>query len=405
MRTTAASAICLLLVSSATLAAQDKAPELPAFRIGDVVDVGFRLRLQMDWRRFQPAPETPQPLFGVRLARIGLKGTIFGRVDYQIERDLQSSPTPWADVYANVPLLSGVQLRAGHFKVPFSLEQLTGRMELDFAFRSLAADYLAPGREIGAMVHGTTLEKRLKYQAGVFRSGGDNTRRSERESRSDGALVGGRLVMKPWGDDGPRVLSKLGIGGSATSGRVPPGPNSLRGHDYADEPLFHEVEVNGVRRRLGMELEWRYGPLSLRSERIHVADQRLGQGTDDDDLVDAIADGWYVSGTWLITGQKKTDRVQPSRSALRGGLGAIEVVARIEDFRFGSASSDAPPSADRRARTIATNADRAVTCGLNWYAASNLKLQLDVIREQLTSRGVAIDVPRWLGIVRVQVAL
>jgi phosphate-selective porin OprO/OprP len=395
--------IVLLLVPSAARA--QERPQLPTVRLGDLVDVAFHVTLQTDWE-FDAEGEGPQPSFEFRRARVGLEGTLFRRIDYQIERDFHSDATPWADAYANVALAPGLQLRAGHFKVPFSLDRLTGRTDLDFTYRSLAAEYLAPGRSIGAMAHGNTFGKRLRYQAGVFRGDGDNLRDSQSEAAAAGALVGGRVVVRPWAQHaGARILSKLGFGGSATANRIPAGRNSIRGDDHGGERLFHEVEVAGVRRRLGMELEWRYGPVAVRGERIHLDDQRRGQGTDDDDLPEAIADGWYVSSTCLLTGERKVEEVQPSRSLLRGGPGAIELAARIEAFRFGSAGSEAPASRDPRARTIAADADRALTLGVNWYAISNLKLQLDVVREQLTTRGLTVRDGRWRGIIRLQVVL
>jgi phosphate-selective porin len=311
-------------------------------------------------------------------------------------------------VFANVALPRGIELRAGRFKVPFSLEQLTAATELDFAYRSLTAAYLAPGREIGAMAHGKVLGNRVKYQAGLFRAGGDNTRRSERDAPSAGSTTGGRLVFRPW--EGARAsspLSKLAVGASMTSGRIPQGPNAIRGHTYADVPLFHDVLVNGRRRRIGGELEWRYGPVSIRSERIRVTDQRLGEGTDDDDLQDAVANGWYASGTWLVTGEKKTDRIKPSRPLLRGGVGALELAARIERFRFASALTDVPASRDARARTIAADADHAMTFGVKWYPTRTVTLQINVVREMLVRRGADPDAatPVWSRVIRMQFEL
>lgn len=396
----------VLLVSS-PLAAQEGTPREPSIRFGNLLDIEPRATLQTEWRRFDGQPASRGSVVELRRARIGIEGRVFRHVEYQVERDLHETSTPWADVYANVTFPRGVGLRAGHFKVPFSLERLTAAAELDFAYRSLTADYLAPGREIGAMVHGKALGNRLRYQAGLFRGGGDNVRSSERDASSRSRLMGGRLVVRPWDGARASVASKLAVGLSLTSGRLPQGPNSIRVHTFADDPLAHEVFVNGQRRRIGGEVEWRFRSMSLRGERVHVSEQRLGEGTDDDDLPHATANGWYLSGTWLITGEKKSDRVRPSRSVPQGGRGAVEVTARIEGVRFGSIVTDAPASRDSRARTIAGDADRAVTVGVNWYATRAIKLQLNWVREEITRQGVVGNSPSpgWNPVVRLQFTL
>ena len=84
---------------------------------------------------------------------------------------------PWRDVFLNVRLARALELRAGKFKMPFGLEETTSTMDLDFAYRTLGSDALAPAREIGAMAHGR-VTRLLEYEAGVFRGDGENARSS-----------------------------------------------------------------------------------------------------------------------------------------------------------------------------------------------------------------------------------
>ena len=78
-----------------------------------------------------------------------------------------------------------VQVRAGKFKIPFGLEQLTGISNLDFVYRSLSASYLAPARDIGVAVHGRFFDRGLNYWAGWFRQDGDNARSSTIDGAGD----------------------------------------------------------------------------------------------------------------------------------------------------------------------------------------------------------------------------
>lgn len=398
----------VLTMAATTATAQEGPIRLPSLALGAKAQADFRLLLQLDWRRLH-APEGPEPSsFDVRRARVDIEGTILDRIEYQVEIDGRRDATPWRDVFANLRIARALEVRGGRFKMPFGLDQLTGSKDLDFAYRALLSDSLAPGRDLGAMAHGVALDKRIKYQVGVFHASGDNTRRAERASKPPAPTVGGRLVLKPW--DGARrsILSKTAAGVSFTSGRVPAGPHNVDADSFADAPIFHDVHVNGQRRRVGAELEWRYGPTAIRAERVHVTDERRGQGTDDDDLSAALSQGWYLSGSWLLTGEKKTDRIKPASSVLRGGPGAIELVARIEEVRFGSVSlPGVAPSRDRRARVIAHDADRAITGGLNWYPLPTVKLQFNVMRERLDRRGTPVNdgAASWGRVLRLQVAL
>lgn len=263
-----------------------------------MVRAEFHLTTQLDWRRF-PSPTGPSTdSFEVPRARVGIKGALFHHVEYEVERDFRKTNAPWRDVYLNVPLRRAFEVKAGRFKIPFSLDQLTGSADLDFAYRSLAATYLAPGRDVGVMAHGRFFGRRVRYQAGAFRQGGDNVRSSELLDPQSGGALAGRVVIRPWSDSGsPRALRGLFIAAAVTAGHVPEGEYSVRGHTLADVAFFPRVYGAWLRRRYGGEIDWRTGPVAMRSELIQVVDQRLGQSTNDGALPDIVAQGWYVSGT------------------------------------------------------------------------------------------------------------
>ena len=61
-------------------------------------------------------------------------------------------------------------------------------------------------------------------------------------------------------------------------------------------------------------------------------------GFDGDDLPNVGARAWYVAGTWALTGERKHGRLEPHHDLLRGGIGAVELTARVEELRFEAAS-------------------------------------------------------------------
>lgn len=278
----------LLIATAAPADAQDETGRASALRIGRAVEIAVRVKAQFDWRGFPREPDaTPPDVFDLHRARAAIEGTLTRRIEFQVERELRKTDEPWRDVYLDVDFHRAFQVRGGRFKIPFSLDQTTGGTDLDFTYRPLASTYLAPGRDVGVMVHGTMFAKRVKYRTGAFRKGGENVRPSERRDPQSGRTMASRVTVRPWpGSRAGWALRGLTAGVSFTSGEVPEGLNSPRGRTIPEEPLFPRVYVNGLRRRTGADLEWRAGPASVRGELIRSVDERLGQGTDDGDLPD-----------------------------------------------------------------------------------------------------------------------
>jgi phosphate-selective porin len=144
----------------------------PSFRFGNLLRVDVRFKFQGDFRGSQQDLSDSGGLWDVHRRRVGLEGTFLKHFEYQIEKELKKKG-PWRDVFVNFRYFSAVQIQVGKFKVPFSLEQTTGSTQLDFIYRSLLANQIAPARDVGAMVHGR-LFRALRYEAGVFRRDGEN---------------------------------------------------------------------------------------------------------------------------------------------------------------------------------------------------------------------------------------
>jgi phosphate-selective porin OprO/OprP len=123
----------------------------------------------------------------------------------------------------------------------------------------------------------------------------------------------------------------------------------------------------------------------VQAEYIRVSDERNGQGLGDVDLPDAIAQGWYLTGAWVLTGENKSGgSVNPSRPFPTEGMGAVELAARIEELEFSSdGTGGEPPFANPRAANILPNRDRILTVGVNWYLNPFVRITANGTREDL----------------------
>lgn len=362
----------------------------PSFRIGDLFRLDVRYRTQANVRRSEASLDDDQDDGAADFAshRIGLEGQVFGVLEYEVERNL-AGDEPWRDVYVNYRQFRAINLQAGHFRVPFSLDENTGATNRDFVYRSLAARQLAPGRDTGLMLHGRVIDRRVRYEVGMFREDGRNARPGRDELVAGGRTWAARVAVQPWrGAEG--WLEDVHVGVAVTGSDVPLGVPALRGETVLGSVFFaSDTPVFGSRRRTGVEFRWRPGPFSLASEYMRVTTERRGQSLDNADLSPLLASGWYASASWVITGEDKAGGLdRPARPVHRGGPGAIELAARAEGLTFRSVATGTPTSSPR-ADVIAPNTDRAVTLGLNWYLNRYVKLQANLVREWIAdpSRG------------------
>ena len=378
-------------------------PGRPSLRIGSVFRLDVRLRVQGDVRGFSPEDVSDESGFEVTRRRLGLQGTAFEYFDYEIEKELKKDGL-WRDTFVNFDYFDDYQVQAGKFKLPFSLERLTGSTDLDFIYRSRAVDELAPARDIGATVHGRFNNRAVGYDAGVFRHDGEAARSDV--NPGGGTTFAGRGAARPM-----RLTSATGgtremeVGAAVTVSEVPEGLNSLKGETTFGLPFFEPVYVKGRRLRLGFDADWRPGPFSVKAEFIRVADERKNQGILEEDLPDLVSRGWYLSGTWVVTGERKLGDVDPRAPLLRGGFGAIELAARVERLVFGSSLEGEPELTNPRAANLLETTLKAFTFGVNWYVNRWVKIQLNAVRESMVevdARADADPMVVWSRVLRLQ---
>ncbi len=383
----------------------------PSLVFGDTARIDFRVKVHVDQRMFHPDLRRLDP-FDFRRARIGVEGDIKDNaIEFEVEYHFREPDYPLRDLFVDVRARRTVQIRGGKFKLPFSRDELTGAMNLDFAFRSRAADQLAPGRSFGGMVHGRVLDRRLQYQVGLFREDGEQARRDpvRLEDGSEGPLdlsrTGSWEATATWAARSTFEVAKdVEIGAAMTLGDVPEGRNGLRGRMLLGGGFFPRLDVNGRRRRIGLEAAYETDAGSIKAEWIRVHDQRLGQGFENEDLDPITANGWYISGTWLALGPKPGGA--GDRPASR--VGAVELVGRFEGLGFDGATEGGEPSRSPRAAVIIPNAERVWTFGANWYVSRLVRVLGNVIREELDDAARA-PIPGqqiyWSTIVRFQFVL
>ncbi|HET7698075.1 MAG TPA: porin [Vicinamibacterales bacterium] len=359
--------------------------EHPEFDLGKGSRIELRARFAADRSGSDASTADPAEVSTIDLGkrRIGVSGEIRNAFEFQVEAELDDDD-PWRDVYGDFKYFGFARVRGGKFKIPFSLDENTGASRLDFMYRSLAATHLAPGRDRGVMVHGRVAKERLRYEAGVFEHDGKNARTNNPAKVFGGQTLAARAAVEPLRNTKDAV-GDLSFAVAYSRSDVPEGISGLRGQTVLQQSFFTGADyiVNGQRRRLGVEMAFLPGPASVKMEWMRVETERLGESVEDGDLSPIVGDGWYVSGTYALTGEKKSRVQRPRKPLFQGGFGAVEVGARIESLRFRSGVSGETPSTSPRADVIVGNRNQVTTLGVNWYINRFVKIQANFIREKL----------------------
>jgi phosphate-selective porin OprO/OprP len=368
----------------------------------------FRARLQGDSRASRAAVERGDgDRFDVGRRRVGVDGEIGPALDFQIEGEIERT-NPWRDVYVNYRPMRGAQIQAGQFKIPFGLEETTSGGNLDFIYRSIVSTRLAPGRDGGVMLHGRVARRTVGYEMGIFAHDGDNARPKGGTRVFGGRTLAGRVTVEPFRHS-KSMMSDLEVGVAFTRSSLPQGFPAVRGKSVLGVSFFDsDVWVEGSRRRDGVQVRWRPGPFSVASEYIRVSDDRRGQSQAGTDLPPLLARGWYVSGTWVVAGATgAADVDQPARPLFQGGYGSIQVAMRLERLSFGSIADTNSPSTSPRADVVLGNRETAMTFGATWHLNRWIKMEGNVIREQIGGTAVS-PVPHlrvWSRLIRFQLAI
>src|SRR4029453_2740800 len=157
------------------------------------------------------------------------------------------------------------------------LEENTGTTNLDFVYRTMASTRLAPGRDIGVMVHGRVLHRFLRYEVGGFDHDGRNARSDDPERAVSGPTLAGRVDVLPFRHL-KSELSDLMVGVAYTTTDVEEGLSGLQARTVFGSPFLAEPDlwVKGPRRRFGVESRIRPGPTSIKAEFMRLTSARRG---------------------------------------------------------------------------------------------------------------------------------
>ena len=364
-------------------------------------------RIQLDYRSFGDANDKTgvADTFDVRRAYFGAKGKFAKYYEFEVATDFGSKDDTGKDksaqldvAFINLHYWDQAQFKFGQFKMPFSLEEQTSSRFIDFQERSLVNAY-APGKEIGAMIHGTPTTG-VTY--GLALSTGEGKNKIESSSptaKQDGVDVIGRATAN-FAEIMGNKDNVYHVGAAFSNGKVnsysPGNSTEGKGEKFFSTAYTTNGTGNIERTRYGVEGALAFGPVKLQSEwiRTNVDGKTTGNLSYTDDI-----DAWYAEALWLITGEKyadsykggKFDRIKPLNDFNPDGkgMGAWEIGLRYTKLDAGDLASGAvkvntknnmTAAAYNAAATVQTTEANAFTVGVKWIPMPNWRFLANYVK-------------------------
>lgn len=303
-----------------------------------------------------------------RLLRLQALGKAFDVLEYKCELDFSTAGAATKDAYigvTNLPVLGNA--RAGQFKEPMGLEELTSYSYTTFMERSMGRDAFLPQRNVGFMFFDWNEDERMTWAAGMFDTDiGDVP--AQRIADELAQSFTGRVTWLPWYDECTEGRGLLHTGASYSYRHAFHHQRQFRtGADEHIGPFIVDTGVLEIAdyQIAGAEMALVYGPFSIQSEYMLVLTEPAPG------IADQRFDAFYVQASYFLTGEHRPyrrragvfDRTSPLENFFRvraedgciyTGKGAWEVAYRFDYIDV----SQANPAAGLAATQ---------TLGLNWY--------------------------------------
>ena len=284
--------------------------------------------------------------FRLRRARINLTGDFAEQFDFKMEGEFEQSDVGLTirdatgktlgsnstrtefgatDIFINWHRFPEFQIKAGQYKAPFGLEQLTSDTKLFLTERSEVTSALTPERQVGVEIWGKPLTNLwpdrkdfLTYWAGIFNGNGRNNSIND----NDEYMYAGRIEVqvlkaKIFNEDATVKLGADALSSRDASGTVLSPAGTLRVNSDGSLSTF-TAPAAAEREGYGADATFHWGPFDLIGEYLSESyEARATPG-----FAKFRAEGYYVQGSYFAIPKK------------------LQLVTRYESFNPGQIIDD-----------------------------------------------------------------
>ncbi len=358
--------------------------------------------------------------FEVRRARIGVVGTINKEIAYEVVGNAVGGTTNFIDTaWVNYGFNKAAQFRAGRFKQPFSLEELTSSNSIDFMERSYG-NQMVPGKRLGMMLHGEPMQG-LNYGLSAFQA--DFTESSS--SSNAGSNYAARVALNA-ADIAKMEDTVLHLGVAHTGGKTQVVPTTSSGGgtsttativSFRDENRgmnnIYRFRISGPtatsgysapagsivnidKSMSGLELALATGPIKFQMEQFNskfIADSSASTS-----LATVGVKTNYMEVMYNITGEQFAKSYKSGAfsgltpasvfmkdygGVVGNGIGAWQVGIRQSAYEAFDRSGGNTPDGSAKGKTT--------TYGLNWYLNNNARVMFNYAKSTFDTAFTPVD--------------
>ncbi|MFK5878817.1 MAG: porin [Flavobacteriaceae bacterium] len=262
----------------------------------------------------------------IRRGRIFTAGTIYSNIDFKLQIEFAGNKVHIKDAFITIKDIPYVgNFIVGRFIEPFRLEAITSSKYTTFMERGLPYSFF-PDRNTGGMIFNQTKNKRMSWQAGIFRGVSTNSIETV-DAGGDYAIttrVAGSVIDKD------NLVVHLG---GAYSFRKPQEHKTIT---FSAKPEVHmaekyikvlETDVDNVN-MFSVESALVAGSFSFQAEYVGAQVKK--------EFDTGMFNSYYAQVSYFLTGEKRKyqnsligfGRVRPKKNFGKNGAGAFEVAFR-----------------------------------------------------------------------------
>src|SRR5882757_9378643 len=257
--------------------------------------------------------------FRLRRARINLTGDFAEQFDFKVEGDFENSDginsnrTAFSgtDIFVNWHQFAEANIKAGQWKAPFGLEQLTPDPNLIIIERSLPTGAITPERQIGVQVWGKPFtniwpaqKDLLTYYAGIFNGNGRNVTVND----NNNFMYVGRLEFLPWQGKLLGQNSSLKLGADVLNSRDDKGTNISQSLNLLvnSDGSLSPFTLPGADERTAWSVDawFNLGPFDLIGEYLQEKVNGRTVAGVPPGFADFTTNGFYVTGAYYLIPKK-----------------------------------------------------------------------------------------------------
>lgn len=326
--------------------------------------MGIAGRVQADAYAIDDGGSTLNPMGNgaeLRRVRFGAYGKMFGAWQYKFEVEYAGDKVAVKDAFVQTGLADDLQLKVGHYKEFYGIDNLTSDNYVSFMERALSSVYW-PEEAMGAgLIYGDG--KLFGLQAGLF---------------SPGVANGGAGGTTDWSATGRAYIAP-----TLGSGVIHVGLNgSYRGYESSTTTKFEQrPEAHAAEKvlrtgdianpssevRFGPEFAAVFGPFSAQAQYDWSEIDRTNG------LSSVSTEGGYVEGTWFVTGESRNYDVKTGAFGRPKATNAFQLAARYSRLKLD----------DTALSDIRRGTENNVTLGGNYYFNPNVRLMLNWVHAKV----------------------